>query len=108
MSLFENPVGKVPPNIIFLDREINLLSGYVLHLTPHSAYLSWGTYFHRFHSTGQKPLCDRCDINYDRRDINDKVNQINLYFQTVSILGWAVGLPDSNYFFIKYEEDYLD
>ena len=37
----------------------------------------------QMHSTGQKPLCDRCDINYDRRDINDKVNQINLYFQTV-------------------------
>ena len=76
--------------------------------TPHSAYLSWGTDFHRFHSTGQNHLCDRCDINCDRHDMNDKVNQINLYFETVSILGWAAGLHDSNHFFRKYEEDYLD
>ena len=47
----------------------------------------------------------RCDINCNRRDI--KVNQINLYFQTLYLV-WAVGLHDSNHFFRKYEEDYLD
>ena len=93
MASFENPVGKVAPNKKFLT-EINEMFGYVLHLTPHSAYLSWGTDFYIFHSTEQKPLCGRWDINCDRSDINDRVNKINLYFQTVSILGWAVGLCD--------------
>ena len=110
----ENPVGKVPPNIIFFGQRNKLTvwlcpTPHSAYLTPNSAYLSWGTDFHRFHFTGQKPLCDRCDINYDRCDINDKVNQINLYFETVSIHGWAVGLHDSNHFFGKYyEDDYLD
>ena len=90
MSLFENPVGKVPPNIIFLDREINELTGYVLHLTPHSAYLSWGTDVHRFHSTGQKPMCDRCDINCDRRDIKDKVKQKLIFIFKLSL--YLVGM----------------
>ena len=116
MSVFENPVGKVPPNINFLDR--NKLTVWLCP-TPHTSlsiphtshltqYISNGALIFIDSILQDKNLCDRCNINCDRCDINDKVNQINLYFQTLSILGWDVGLHDSDHFFRKYYEDYLD
>ena len=66
-----------------------LVMPYTSHLTQHTSH---GALILIDFILQDKNLCDRCDINSDRRDINDKVNQINLYFQTVSILGWVVGL----------------
>ena len=68
---------------------------YTSHLTQHTSH---GALLFIDSILQDKNLCDRCNINCDRRDINDKVNQMNLYFQTVSILGWAVGLHDLNHF----------
>ena len=83
-----------------------LVMSYTSHLSQHTSHGAL-TFIDSI-LQDKTPVC-RCDINCDRRDINDKVNQINLHFQTVSILGWAVGLQDSNHFFRKYyEEDYLD
>ena len=92
--------------------------GYVLHLTPHTSH---GALTFIDYILQDKNLCDRCLVMFytshltphtshgaltfidyilqdknlcDRCNINDKVNQMNLYFQTVSILGWAVGLHD--------------
>ena len=59
---------------------------YTSHLTQHTSH---GALIFIDSILQDKNLCDSCDINCDRRDINDKVNQMNLYFQTVSILGWA-------------------
>ena len=87
------------------------LTQYTSHLTPHSAYLSisWGTDFHRFHTIGQN-LCDRCDINCDRRDINDKVNKMNLIFKLfLYLVGLLVYMIKISFFFtIYYEENYFN
>ena len=57
-----------------------LVMSHTSHLTQHTSH---GALIFIDAILQDKNPCDRCDINCDTRDINDKVNQINLYFQTV-------------------------
>ena len=107
VSLFQNPVGKVPPPHNFCVKKNKLTV--LLCPTPHTLtqHTSHGGHWVFIDSILQdKNPCDRCDINCDRRDINDKVNNMDLYFQTVSILGWGCWITwlKSISFFTKYYE----
>ena len=81
---------KFHPKNFFFYINSRLMS-YTSHLTQ---YTSLGALIFIDSILQDRNLCDICDINCDRCDINDNVNKNNLYFQTVSILGWAVGLHD--------------